>query len=211
MHTTLFQRIIASLFILYALFSFQSSAQTSVQEQSSPAPGAFAIRAGIGTDPNLGLGIGFGARYAWFGASTTSFEFGADYFYNKSTESNDRQAGGITVTDEEVTKLGVFGVRGNALFNYAPDKGGVYFIVGFGFVVANVQWTEDWTDANGKNTYHDDLDVTSGGNIFNFGIGVSISSAFEARLETPMLFFYNSGNASAFAPTITLSLQYQFR
>jgi len=209
-----------SLCIVTALFSLiltmwwtpASYSQTLSSQLPAPAPGSVALRAGVGTDPNLGLGLGIGGRYAWVSATGPSFEFGADFYYHGSSETKQRQAGGVTVDDKETTTLTVFGVRGNGLFNYSPDKGGVYFIAGFGFVVANVQWEENWTNPSGVNTYHDDLDVTSAGNIINFGIGMAWTSGVEARLETPMLYFYDSGGkAVSFAPTLTLSLLYRLQ
>ncbi len=123
---------------------------------------------------------------------------------------------GFEADVKETTELTVFAVRANGLFNYYPNKRSVYFITGFGFVVANVYWEQKQTPRDpgftGVVPEPEDEEVTSAGNIINLGIGKAFGPDVEVRLETPMLFFYNAaGEASTFAPTMTLGITYWFR
>lgn len=175
-------------------------------------PGTFAVRGGVGTDLNLGFGVGVGAAYIWNAAgSGPSYEFGADFYYHHSTDSYTDQRGNVTVTGEDKTTLTVFGVRANALFNYNPSRKSVYFIAGVGFVVANLQWEETESAPNWNAPYHDEVDGTSAGTIINIGIGVPLTTKLDVRLETPMLIFFSAaGNSATFAPTATIGLTYRF-
>jgi len=179
--------------------------------KSKPA-GGFCVRGGVGTDLQLGLGFGIGAAYIWnFPGRGAAFELGADFYYHHSTDKYTDQRGSVTVTGEDKTTLIVFGVRANALFNYNPNKRNVYFIVGFGFVVASLQWEENENAPNWTAPYHDKADGTSVGNIVNLGVGVPLSTDLDVRLETPMLYFYSAaGKSASFAPTATIGLAYRF-
>ncbi len=160
--------------------------------------GSFLIRGGVGTDITGGLGFGGGLGFVWTPSfSSTGMEFGVDYFFHSSEEDNDSG-------NKEKTELGIFTGRVNWLWNYDPGQGSVYFITGVGFVVASIDWRED-----GPN-YRDSFDATSAGNVINLGGGWQSPAGFGVRIETPLLFFYNTGSASAFVPTFVLSLVYRF-
>lgn len=180
---------------------------------SSPTLGYAGIRAGVGTDIQLGLGVGVGGCYVFSPSeSGIAFELGADVYYHSLKEIEDVQRGGVTVHSEEKTTLVVFGVRANGLFNYYPSRRTVYFIAGFGFVVASMEWSEVETAPNWLAPYKDDAEGTSAGNIINLGLGIPLASSLDARVEFPMLYFYSvAGSATAFVPTATISLQYTFR
>ncbi len=188
------------------------TASTGSGQTSGSSRGSFGIRGGVGTDVNLGLGFGAGFSYLWAsGTSSTAFELGADVYYSHTTESYTDQRGSVTVTGEDVTTLLVFGIRGNALFNFRPSRKSVYFIAGIGFVVASVEWEETETAPNWTAPYHDEAEGTSAGNIVNIGVGIPLSRQLDVRLEFPMLFFYGSyGKTATFVPTATLSLAYRF-
>lgn len=175
-------------------------------------PGTFAVRGGVGTDLNLGFGVGGGAAYVWNSAGGgPSYEFGADFYYHHSTEGYTDQRGNVTVTGEDRTTLTVFSVRANALFNYSPSRKKVYFIAGVGFVVANLWWEETENAPNWNAPYHDEVEGTSAGTVINIGVGVPLTTKLDVRLETPMLFFFSAaGKSATFAPTVTLGLTYRF-
>ena len=102
---------------------------------------AVGVRGGVGTDIHLGIGFGVGAAFVWnSGGGGTAFELGGDVYYNRTTDSYTRD---IAVNGEDKTTLTVLGVRANALFNYHPSRKSVYFIAGFGFVVASLRWEEN--------------------------------------------------------------------
>lgn len=174
--------------------------------------GAFAVRGGVGTDVNLGIGFGGGAAYVWNSyGSGMAFEFGADFYYSHTTDSYTDQRGSVTVKGEDKTTLTVFGVRANTLFNYNAKRKQVYFIAGVGFVVAGMRWEETESAPNWNAPYHDEASGTSVGNIVNLGIGVPLATNCDLRLETPLLFFYSTtGKSTAFAPTATIGLTFRF-
>ena len=175
-----------------------------------PQAQTFGVRGGVGTDIHLGLGFGVGAAYVWnSGGGGSAFELGGDVYYNRTTESYTRD---VAVNGEDKTTLTVFGVRANALFNYHPSRKSVYFIAGFGFVVASLRWEENENAPNWTGPYHDEAEGTSVGNIINLGIGVPLMTNLDVRLETPMLYFYSAyGKSAAFAPTATIGLTYRFK
>jgi hypothetical protein len=174
--------------------------------------GTFSVRGGVGTDINLGLGFGAGAAYVWnaFGGGTT-FELGADVYYHHLTDSYTDQRGSVTVKGEDKTTLIVFGVRANALFNYGPSRRRVYFIAGFGFVVASLRWEETENAPNWTAPYRDEVKGTTAGSIVNIGIGIPLLTNLDIRVETPLLILYSSaGKSAAFVPTATIGMTFRF-
>ncbi len=110
----------------------------------TPTPGAFGISGAIGTD-FTGLAVGLGASYAWFPTQPgLAIEFAGGFFYH-SSEENDTEEDAFVTYDEE-TKLGIFSVAANSLFNYYPKIGSAFFVAGLGFVIASVEWKEFETD-----------------------------------------------------------------
>lgn len=179
--------------------------------------GSVGIRASVGTDIELGIGFGAGASYVWvLYTGGTSLELSGDFFYHHATEKSTEQRGVFIENDEEKTQLVLFGIRANGLFSYYPKRGSVFFIAGFGFVVANIKWEENETYTSTspgvtQSPNHNSADVTSAGNIINLGIGYVFKGGLELRLETPMLYFYSvPGKAVAFVPTFTFSVGYRF-
>lgn len=183
---------------------------------SNPSPGntdlttgAISLRAYIGTDITGGLGYGGGLAYLWIPShSTTAYEFGLDFIYHESKDHYDENFG----TRTEVVTLGVFAGRANWLWNFSRDKSSVYFITGLGFVVTSLNWVliDDTGNSQGTGKELDNQDYTSAGNLFNFGAGWSSAGGFGVRLETPLLFLYSAGNATAFVPTVTFGIVYRF-
>jgi hypothetical protein len=210
---SLFQRTAFTASILIMLVNCVSVLYGQQSSVRSSTLGTFGVRAGVGTDLQLGLGFGVGGSYMWnSGGGGTAFELGADIYYHHSTDSYTDQRGSVTVKGEDKTTLTVFGVRANALFNYNPNEKSVYFIAGFGFVVASLQWEENENAPNWNAPYHDKAEGTSAGNIVNIGIGIPLGRNLDVRLETPMLYFYSAaGKSATFAPTATIGLSYRFK
>jgi hypothetical protein len=195
------RKIAAALLILAAGFP----AAAGAVEKS----GAFGIHASAGTDIHLGLGVGGGLSYAWFGTGNTALEFAVDGFYNHTTDSyaNDYNS---AWTDTETWDMGIFGGRVNGLFNYDPDKGSVFFIAGAGFVANGWSWKDEHKLSSGTVALLESNDGTATGGLVNLGVGFLSASGFEGRLETPLLYFFSDVGTVAFVPTFTLSLGYRF-
>lgn len=188
-------------FLLFAAVAVIAAASNA----SAQTSGGLGLRASVGTDVTLGVGVGAGAAYSWVPIEGgTAFEFGADLFYHRSSEEEQEPV----TRYRETTTLVLFSVRANGLFNYYPQKGGVYFIMGFGFVVANMGWKRE--SISGVLRPTEDEEAIAPGNIVNLGVGISLSKALDLRLETPMLFFYSTaGGATSFAPTVTVGLVFK--
>lgn len=189
---------------------------TPLQKLSVVNYSGFGIRGHGGTDITLGLGFGLGVYYNLTGSaySNTSWEFGLDAYYHTSTN---KYTGGPKYWESSVKEdvdLFIFALKANDLFKYRPLKSGVYFITGVGFVVADIRVhqieTPPPSSIYGTTEYYL-YKETSFGNIVNLGIGYCFARHMEARIETPLLFFYSTpGGIGKIAPTFTLSIQYRF-
>ena len=182
-----------------------------LKKGSNYSSSGFGIRFGIGTDITLGLGFGTGVFYvASSPYSSPDWDLGLDIYYaNVSEEETDYEG----TRREANTKVIVFALRSNALFNYYPKKTGVYFVAGAGFVITSVDWEETYTyyPPYAPHTEHWSDDGIAFGNVFNLGVGLTFGGGLEARLETPLLIFYDTpGKASGIAPTFTLNVLYRF-
>lgn len=189
----------------------------SFQKGSGLNYSGFGIKGGIGTDISLSLGFGISAFYVKAPSphGSTNWDMGLDFYYADVTEEE---------TDSEGTKrhanttLLVFAFRTNGLFNYHPQKTGVYFLAGLGFTIASIDWKESYTYKPPLYPYSVEIYSNDGiafGNVFNLGVGLTLGGGLEARLETPLLIFYGtpgegSYSAASFAPTFTLNLLYRF-
>lgn len=176
----------------------------SAQAQTDPKIG---IRAGLGTDVNLGIAYGGGINYL-VKLPQNSVELGIVVFGGSFDETTDE---GIH-TYEETTDIFVFGLLGNYLFNYTPNKPGQFFIVGFGLASVNVEWEErSDTDESlgpllpdGGSMQSDD--GSGGGTVFNLGFGLSFAGGFDVRAEFPVIVsFAAPGEASSVIPTFMVT------
>jgi len=176
----------------------------------------FGARLSIGTDITLGIGFGVGAFYilapSRYGG--TNWDLGFDIYYANVTEEETDSEG---TKFEDNTKVVVFALRSNGLFNYHPKRTGVYFVAGAGIVFANIDWEENITyyEPYLPHTERWSDDVFAVGNVLNLGVGMTFGGGLEARFETPLLIFYSapghaSRSAGSVAPTFTLSLLYRF-
>jgi hypothetical protein len=188
----------------------------SFQKQVGRNYSGFGMRGGIGTDITLSLGFGVGAFYVLAPStySTSNWDLGLDIYYANVTEEETDSEGTLF---EDNTELLVFAIRTNGLFNYRPKQSGVYFVAGVGIVLANISWEEDITYYYPyvPGTYHYSNDAFSIGNVFNLGVGLTFGGGLEARLETPLLIFYDTPGegtygANSIVPTFTLNLLYRF-
>lgn len=168
-----------------------------------PAHSGFAIAGEVGTDVTGGLGFGGGFAFLLMPpGSGFGHEFGLDVFAHGYSETE----GGTT---EDISLL-VFAVRANWLWNYQPKQSHVYFVTGVGFVVASLDWKQTYDPAIYGYSLTEDETYTTVGNVINFGVGWTSAEGFGFRLETPMLFFYSSGQSSGFVPTFTVGVRYFF-
>lgn len=179
--------------------------QTKVKNASTGSV-SFGLRVNGGMDVTTG-GIGYGA-----GASIiyipdedgVKYEFGLDFYKSKLIE-NKTELGSVS----DVTKLLLFSIRTNFLFNYHPDKTGIFYLAGFGLAGGMMDW-ERIDGLDGTGNYIEQEEYTPIGNVVNLGVGLSTTFGLEPRLEVPLLFFYNAGNAGAFLPAVTFALGYRF-
>jgi len=181
----------------------------SAQAQTSPKVG---IRAGVGTDINLGVAYGVGANYL-ISLPQNSLELGVVIFGGSFDETTDE---GIH-TYEETTDIFVFGLLGNYLIDYTPNEPGSFFVVGFGLASINVEWEErSDTDESlgtllpdGGSMQSDDGSV--GGTVFNLGFGMSFTGGFDVRAEVPVIVSFGSpGEASSVIPTLIVTAGLRF-
>jgi len=177
--------------------------EDAMETADGPASSGFAVGGHIGTDVTGGIGFGGGLAYILVPAgSAFGYEFGLDFFYHGYEETDE----GST----EKVNLSIFVVRSNWLWNYSHKQDQVYFVSGVGFVVAMVEWNNEYDPAVYGYSLTETEDYTSVGNVINLGVGYSTASGFGVRLETPMLFFYNTGNAASFVPTFTIGVKIIF-
>jgi len=227
-------KIVLFIFIVSALFSERNAfsqnlednkvsiknvfSSLSFSEKSDYSSPGFGIRGGIGTDITGGIGFGAGVFYVIPSKpySSTWWDLGADIYYaNVSEEETDSEG----TRFEDNTKVFVFTLRSNGLFNYHPGSSGVYFVAGAGIVMANIDWEEtvtyDPSHYPGIGPEHWSDDAFAFGNVLNLGVGLTLGGGWDTRLETPLLIFYSTpGNggssASTIAPTFTLNILYRF-
>ena len=202
--------LVCMILIVFPVGSGAESLRLNFQQEATPTPtpGAFGISGAIGTD-FTGLAVGLGASYAWFPKQPgLAIEFTGGFFYH-SSEENDTEEDAFVTYDEE-TKLGIFSVAANSLFNYYPEVGSAFFVAGLGFVIASIEWKEFETDkTTGVTTLFDDFDGTSAGTLVNVGAGYVWNGGFEMRVQAPIMFFFSAENTNtAFA--LTLAVQYRF-
>lgn len=177
--------------------------------QSSPQIG---LRGGVGTDVGLGLAYGIGGNYA-LDLPSNSLELGVVFFGGGFEETSDWG----THRYEETTDIIVVGFVANYLMGYAPRQPGLFFITGIGLASISVEWEErSATDRSlgpplpGGGSMQSD-DGTTGGTVFNLGIGRSFAGGMDLRAELPIIVtFAPPGGASSVVPTLMATLGYRF-
>lgn len=202
------------IFAILIIFAWTSAA--NAQESGSEGGGSgglrldgFGVRAGVGTDINLGIAYGFGINKLFL----ERLEVGA-YLYGSHSEETSEE--GMHEYDE-TTDVIVFGVLANFLGRYQQDTACLYYLGGFGLGIFSVDWEEE---SDTDTSLGDPLpgggsrqssDGTAVGTIFNLGLGYNFQSNFDLRFEIPIFVMFSApGEASAFVPTFTLTAGYRF-
>jgi hypothetical protein len=200
-------RVVTTLICLTLLIGVQAQAQTE-------EVGGIGIRAGVGTDINLGLAYGAEINYAKY-LGRDAFEI-ALAVYAGHYEEESEEGGNIY---EETTDIMVIGALVNYLFLYSMDEPGPYFVAGFGFGAVSMEWEEKSATDSSLGTplpgvpggSMQDADGSAGGTIINFGIGYRINKQVDIRAQLPtFLVFSTPGDASSVIPTFTITLGYRF-
>lgn len=174
--------------------------------------GQFGIRAGLGTDANLGIAYGLGGGYV-IPVQTNFVEIGAVVFGGSFSETSNN---GFNDYDE-TTDIVVFGAMANFLFGYEPYQTKTYFIAGIGLASVSMSWEEKSTTDNSLGTplpgggSMQSVDGGGGGTIFNLGIGHSMASGLDIRAELPVIMAFSApGEATSVIPTFIATLGYRF-
>ncbi|MBU0982401.1 MAG: hypothetical protein KKA42_00910 [candidate division Zixibacteria bacterium] len=182
---------------------------TPVFAQTSPKIG---VRAGVGTDVNLGLAYGVGGNYL-ITRPNNSVELGIVLFGGSFEESTDESIH----TYDETTDVFVFGIMANYLIGYQPDQSGTFFVAGFGFASMSVEWEERSATDGSLGTplpgggSMQSADGSSAGTLFNLGVGQSFTGGFDLRLEVPVIVSFSApGESSSVIPTVIATAGYRF-
>lgn len=164
---------------------------------------AYLARVSVGLDVmDLGLAAGLGGGYR-FPVAAGNMEVLADVYYSPYWETYTEGAN----TFDYKSHLIILGVRADWLFNYAPDKRGLYQVVGVGLFAGSFSWT----NYNRTTDYTEGNSYFASGTVINLGLGWAFSRRFEARLEVPVLVFFGQyGQAAAVAIPITLGVLLRF-
>lgn len=198
------------IYILLCLFLLidTSYAQTeSTSDSETDQTGTFGIRAGIGTDINLGIAYGAGFNYRL----KKNMELGLVFFGGKFSETSDN---GFNVY-EETTSIFAVGAQANWLFSHRPDKTKPFFILGTGLAFISYEWEEKsdtdsslGTPLSGGGSMQSDEGGT-GGVIFDLGIGLTFSSPFDLRFEVPIMIPFGIESVTV-VPLFMLTAGYRF-
>ena len=193
-------------FTIIIMFLFLLLTSTNLFSQGHK--GSFGIRAGLGTDINLGLGYGGGVSYLF---PNSTVELSIVLFGHHSEETTEEFN-----TYNEITDIFVYGVMGNYLIGYSYKKPGAYGIVGFGFSAVSVDWEESSPNDVSLGTpipsggSKQSASGTGGGSVINAGFGYSFGQA-NLRAEFPVIISFSStGDASTVIPTLIITLGYNF-
>lgn len=203
-YTTLPQRLMEN----------RSTIKTGILSTNEPVSysnqqGSFGIRAGIGTDINLGIAYGGGINYL---INLNTIELGivvfGGHFEETTVDFN---------TYNEKTDILVFGVLSNYLFGYRHKKSGPFGVVGLGFAAISVEWEESspndvslGTPLPGGGSKQSE-DATAAGSVINLGFGMAFNGGFDLRAEVPVIFIFGApGEAAAIIPTFLITAGYRF-
>ena len=170
------------------------------------------VRAGVGTDIQLGLAYGGGANYL-VPVADNSVELGVVVFGGSFDESTDEGSN----TYDETTDVLVFGVMANYLLGYLPDEPSTFFVGGIGLASVSVEWEESsktdvslGTPLPGGGSKQS-ADGSAAGTVFNLGVGRSFNGGFEVRLEIPTILAFSApGEATSVIPTVILTAGIRF-
>ena len=177
--------------------------KTSATYPSLNESGSIGIRAGIGTDINLGLAYGGALNYL-MNLNQNAVEIGLVVFGGSSEETTEDYN-----TYTEKTDVLVYGVLANYLFGYELKKSCFFGLVGFGFSAISVEWEESSPDDESLGTplpgggSKQSEDATAAGSVFNLGFGIGFDGGFDIRAEAPIIFIFDApGDASSIGTNI---------
>ena len=195
---------------LLAGLALVASAASPAPASAQLPPGTWGARIGAGTDVTLGVAVGGQVNYR-LERGTNHLEVGPMLYYASSEET--------TVTSRtyiETTDLLVFGVMATWLFGYAPDA--AYFTAGVGLTGISVTWEERSPDDSslgipfGPSGSFQQDDGVAGGSVVSVGVGRTVGSSGDLRLELPMIIIWGApGEASSVVPTATITCGFRFR
>jgi hypothetical protein len=182
----------------------------------APSVGAQDITAGLGLRGGAGTDIGFGGVAFGGGVNKlflNNLEVGLVFYYGSFTETSSNGTNDYT----DITKITAFGAFLNYLYGYHRDQGGFYLVGGVGVAYLGLNWEESSpTDTSlgtllpgggSKTTF----DGSTGGTLFNVGVGYAIPGGLDIRFEVPVVIAIgNTGGASAVIPLFTLTGGYRF-
>ena len=195
-----------SLFVFIMLITFTNLTIIASDQ------GGIGVRAGIGTDASGGIAFGGGINYL-INYDQSALEIGI-ILYSGSFEEETTEA---INTYMETTDVFVFGAMANYLYKYDRTKNGLYYIVGFGLGMIEVEWEERSDGDNSLGTplpgggSMQSAEGTSAGTIINLGIGYTLSPNFDLRVEIPMILTFDApGESSQFIPTLAITAGYRF-
>ena len=166
--------------------------ETLVTNPSSTKSGSIGIRAGIGTDINLGLAYGGGINYL-IDLNGNAIELGFVVFGGHSEETTEDFN-----TYNEKTDVLVFGVLSNYLFGYKHKKSGLFGVIGLGVAAISVEWEESSPNDGSLGTplpgggSKQSEDATGAGSVFNLGFGMAFKGGFDLRAEAPIIFIFGA-------------------
>jgi hypothetical protein len=170
--------------------------------------GRILARANLGIDViDFGLAVGLGGGYRLPVGSGTA-EILLDIFYNRAKYSYEE-----SFWEYEGTEwLTILAVRFDWLFNYTPQKRGLYPLAGTGFFAGSYEYEETGHPVGSPTpTSTDSNDYFASGTVFNGGLAYVFTDNLEARVEIPVLVFFGAyGQAAGVAIPITLSALYRF-
>lgn len=194
--------------ITLVLVALLVAGATNVYAQKRPAIG---LRAGIGTDADLGIAYGVGANYL-VTLPNNAVELGLIVFGGSFEETTEEYN-----TYEETTDLVVFGVMANYLVGYRPGESSTFFVAGMGLASVSVDWEERspndvslGTPLPGGGSMQS-ASGSAAGTVFNLGVGQSFKGGFDLRLEVPVILAFSApGEAATVVPTVIATAGVRF-
>jgi|WetSurMetagenome_2_1015567.scaffolds.fasta_scaffold14044_4 hypothetical protein len=197
--------------MLYQSYGISDLLPTFENNPFSIKSGSIGIRAGVGTDINLGLAYGGGINYL-INLNNNAIELGFVVFAGHSEETTEEFNTYIEKTD-----VMVFGVLANYLYGYKLKKSGLFGVIGLGFAGISVDWEESSPNDISLGTplpgggSKQSSDGTGAGSVFNLGFGMAFNGGLDIRAEAPVIFIFGPpGGASAIIPTFMATIGYHF-
>jgi hypothetical protein len=169
--------------------------------------GTFGIRAGAGTDISFGIAYGAGFNYRL----VENTEMGLAFFGGSFSETSDNGFNEY----EETTDVFAMAAQANWLFNHDSEQTKPFFIAGTGLAFISYSWEEtSETDTSlgpplpGGGSFQTE-EGSTGGLLFNLGLGMTFSSPFDMRLEVPIMIPFGTENVGVI-PLFVLTAGYRF-